>query len=50
MTDIQTGYPKNLAFNLRKLDAGFAKSKVKIIPDTQTASANGIIRFCLSAN
>ena len=50
MTDIQTGYPKNLAFNLRKLDAGFAKSKCKILPDTTTASANGIVRFRLSGN
>lgn len=50
MADIQTGYPKNMAFNLRKLDAGFSKSKVKILPDTTTVSANGIIRFRLSGN
>lgn len=33
MADIKTGFPKNLAYNLKKLDAGFTKTKIKILPD-----------------
>jgi hypothetical protein len=39
-----------LAYNLKKLDAGFSKTKVKIIPDNQTASANNIVRFRITGN
>lgn len=50
MSDIATGFPKNLAYNLKKLDAGFSKTKVKIIPDNQSASANNITRFRITGN
>ncbi len=50
MTDIQTGFPKNLAYNLKKLDAGFTKTKIKILPDKTTANASDIIRFRLTGN
>lgn len=48
--DISTGFPKNLAYNLKKLSGGFSKTKIKILPDNTTASANGIIRFRISGN
>lgn len=47
MTDIQTGFPKNLAYNLKKLAGGFTKQKVKITPDKVSADANGVVRFLL---
>lgn len=50
MADIKTGFPKNLAYNLKKLDAGFTKTKIKIIPDKTTANASDIIRFRLTGN
>lgn len=50
MSDIASGFPRNLAYNLKKLDAGFSKTKVKIIPDNQTANANQIIRFRITGN
>jgi hypothetical protein len=50
MSDIASGFPKNLAYNLKKLDAGFSKTKVKIIPDNQTVAPNGIVRFRITGN
>jgi hypothetical protein len=50
MADIKTGFPKNLAYNLKKLDAGFTKTKIKILPDKNTVSANDILRFRLTGN
>lgn len=50
MSDIASGFPKNLAYNLKKLDAGFSKTKVKILPDNQSSQQNGIIRFRISGN
>lgn len=50
MSDIASGFPKNLAYNLKKLDAGFSKTKVKIIPDNQTVTPNGIVRFRITGN
>jgi hypothetical protein len=52
MSDISSGFPRNLAYNLKKLDAGFSKTKVKIIPDNNTNSVkeNGIIRFRIVGN
>lgn len=50
MSDIASGFPKNLAYNLKKLDAGFSKTKVKIIPDNQKVAPNGIVRFRITGN
>lgn len=52
MSDISTGFPKNLAYNLKKLDAGFSKTKVKILPDNNQNSIkeNGIVRFRITGN
>jgi len=50
MSDIASGFPKNLAYNLKKLDAGFSKTKVKILPDNQTVAPNGIVRFRITGN
>jgi|LakMenEpi03Aug12_release.lakeMendotaPanAssembly.Ray.scaffolds.fasta_scaffold45779_6 hypothetical protein len=50
MSDIASGFPKNLAYNLKKLDAGFSKTKVKIIPDNQTGQQNSIVRFRITGN
>ena len=46
---IETGYPKNLAWNLKKLDAGFTKTKIKILCDKNSASSTDIIRFRIPA-
>lgn len=55
MSDIVSGFPKNLAYNIKKLDAGFSKTKIKLIPDigsgtANTVAANGIIRFRITGN
>lgn len=53
MTDISSGFPRNLAYSIKKLDAGFSKTKVKILPDigsSGTVSQNGIIRFRITGN
>lgn len=47
MSDIATGFPKNLAYNLKRLQAGFTKTKVKILPDKTSVSANDTLRFLL---
>ena len=47
MTDIKTGFPKNLAYNLKRLAGGFTKQKVKVLPDKSSADANGVVRFLL---
>lgn len=49
MANIETGFPKNLAWNMKKLDAGFTKTKVKIYADKQTVNANDILRFRIPA-
>lgn len=53
MSDISSGFPRNLAYSIKKLDAGFSKTKVKILPDigsSGSVSQNGIIRFRLTGN
>jgi len=50
MANIETGFPKNLAYNLKELAGGFNKQKVKILGDLQSVSANGIVRFKLPSN
>jgi hypothetical protein len=50
MSDIASGFPRNLSYNLKKLDAGFSKTKVRIIPDNQTVAPNGIVRFRITGN
>lgn len=50
MSDIVSGFPKNLAYNLKKLDAGFSKTKVKIIPDNKKVEPNGIQRYRVIGN
>lgn len=45
--NIQTGFPKNLAYNLKELGGGFNKQKVKILPDLQTVNAGGVVRYKL---
>lgn len=43
-------FPKNLAYNLKRMDATFSKQKVKILPDKTTAGPNDILRFRIPAN
>jgi len=50
MANIETGFPKNLAYNLKELAGGFNKQKVKILGDLQSVSASGIVRFKLPSN
>ena len=53
MTDLQSGFLKNLSFNLKKMDAGFSKTKIKVLPDigsAGTVKSNGIVRFRISGN
>lgn len=47
MSDIQTGFPKNLAYNLKQLAGGFTKQKVKVLGDKTSVQANGTVRFLL---
>jgi hypothetical protein len=51
MANIETGFPKNLAYNLKELGGGgFNKQKVKVLGDLQTTYASGVVRFKLPAN
>lgn len=51
MSDIGAGFPKPLAFNyLKRLQGGFSKTTVKILPDNQTANPNNVIRFKVSGS
>lgn len=48
-----TSFPKNLVYSLKKLNAGFSKTKVKILPDvgsSGTVKSNGIVRYRISGN
>ena len=48
MSDIKTGFPKNLAYSLRELGGqGFTKQKVKVLGDKTSVDANGTVRFLL---
>ena len=48
--NIEIGYPKNLAYNLKELLGGFNKQKVKVLGDLQTTAASGVVHFKLPAN
>ncbi len=50
MTNIETGFPKKLSYNLKELAGGFSKQKVKILGDLQTVKASGTVRFKLPSN
>ena len=47
MANIETGFPKNLAYNLKELAGGFNKQKVKVLGDLQSTSASDVVRFKL---
>lgn len=53
MSDISSGFPRNLSYSIKRLDAGWSKTKVKILPDIGSSGSvaqNGIIRFRLTGN
>ena len=47
MANIETGFPKNLSYNLKELAGGFNKQKVKVLGDLQTTNASGVVRYKL---
>ena len=49
MTDLVSGFPKNLAYSLKQL-SNFTKQTVKIMPDRTTPSFGDITRFKLPAS
>ena len=50
MTDVK--FPKNLSMNLKRMEQGFSKSRVKILPDigSGTVKSNGIVRYRIPGN
>lgn len=50
MANIETGFPKNLAYSLKELNSGFNKQKCKILADLQSGSAGSVVRFKLPTN
>lgn len=51
MTDVK--FPKNLAMNLKRMEQGFSKTKVKILPDigsSGSVKSNGIVRYRIPGN
>jgi hypothetical protein len=43
-------FPKNLMYSLKRMDATFSKTKVKILADKTSAGPNDILRFRIPSN